>query len=478
MTRISATVLMGFILATTCASNANTGEIALAAGHDVVLTNQPNLFLDDYVIGSTINLKRVMRVADRYENNPILAIDRPWEAAGITHPCVLYDPEAKLFRMYYTAYATRTGKSNAGGLACYAESTDGFTWRKPPLDIHPYGESATSNILFGPGLEVLFFHVTMTPHDTDRMFKAVFIRRNPLDKRGVGGLFTTISTDGIRWRKPRRISTTKCDTMPSVVWYPPINRYLVYTRAQAAHPQISGHMRITGILESSDFENWTAKQAINLLTEADGWPRSQVHDIQAHVYGDVLLGLVGMLHLPKGAKTGSNKGARWDVELATSRDGWRWRRIGQRGFFGRSLAVRDDIFYLYHDDKAGTLAADRLVALQLVDRRREGILDTRPVRLSGSELLINGDISAGDLQVELLDEEGPRVQYQSKPLPGFERRCSRLIRHDPLRWRVNWKADGRWRSIADASPHQPFVLRFILKRGSLFAFQILDESRN
>jgi len=472
--RTSATVLLAGVLVATCASAAGAGLASRATRHEVVLTHQPQLFLDDDVIGSTVNLKRAMRVAVRYEHNPVLPVDRPWEAAGVTHPCVLYDSEAKLFRMYYTAYATRAGASGAGALACYAESTDGFTWRKPELDIQPFGDSATSNILFGSEPEVLFLHVTMTPHDPDRMFKAVFTRRNPPGQRGVGGLFTTFCTDGIHWTKPRCISRTKCDTMPSVVWYPPVGRYLIYTRAQAAHPQIPGHMRMTGILESTDFERWTAKQAVNLLTEADGWPRAQVHDIQAHVYGDVLLGLVGMLHLPQGAKTGSNKGARWDVELATSRDGWRWQRIGHGGFFGRSLAVRGDTFYLYHDDKAGTLAADRLVALQLVDGRRQGILDTRPVRFAGRELLVNGDVEAGDLKVELIDEKGPHVQFQSKPLRGFERDRSRLIRHDKLRWRVRWKADGKPRSLADASPHQPFVLRFILNRGSLFAFQVLE----
>ena len=475
--KTSATVLMALILTALCAPADETRAAKPAAltRHDVVLTAHTQTFLDDHVVGSTVNLKRVMQHAVRYKNNPVLPIDRPWEEYRITHPCVLYDAQAKKFRMYYTAYPTRAAASDAGGLTCYAESDDGLAWRKPELDLHPYGDSKTSNILLGRGGEAGFMHVTRTPHDPKRLFKAVFKRRSDPAGRFKGGLFVASSVDGIHWTAPRVISTTKCDTMPSIVWYPPLGRYFVYTRAQAAHPKIPGHhMRITGILESTDFRRWTEKRGVNLLTEDDGWPYSQVHDIQAHVYGDVILGLVGMLHLRPGVKSGSNKGyLRWDVELATSRDGWRWQRVAQDGFFGRSLAVKGDTFYLYHDDKAGTLAADRLVAMQLVDPRREGILDTPPVRFEGRELLVNADVKAGDLQVELIDEKGPHVQYQSKPLRGFEKDRSRLIRHDKLRWRIRWESNGRLRSLAAAPARQPFVLRFVLKRGNLFAFRVV-----
>ena len=468
---------MALISAAMCAATdeARAAKPVPLARHGVVVTGHTQTFLDDHLVGSTINLKRVMRRAVRYKHNPVLPIDRPWEKARVTHPCVLYDPEAGKFRMYYTAYPTRAAASDAGGLTCYAESDDGFAWRKPALDLHPYGDSKTSNILLGLSGEAGFMHVTKTPHDPARMFKAVFKRRGGPDGRFKGGLFVTSSVDGIRWTPPRVISRTKCDTMPSIVWYPPMGRYFVYTRAQAAHPKIPGHhMRMTGVLESTDFDTWTEKRAVNLLTENNGWPYSQVHDIQAHVYGDVLLGLVGMLHLRPGVKSGSNKGyLRWDVELATSRDGWRWQRVAQDGFFGRSLAIKGNTFYLYHDDLAGTLAADRLVAMQLVDRAREGVLDTRPLRFAGKDLIVNADIKAGDLQVEVIDEQSPHVQFQSKPLRGFEKANSRLIRHDKLRWRVTWKTGGRTRSLANLPRRRPVVLRFILKRGSLYAFRIL-----
>ena len=83
-------------------------------------------------------------------------------------------------------------------------------------------------------------------------------------------------------------------------------------------------------------------------------------------------------------------------------------------------------------------------------------------------------ITARDIQVELIDEQGPVVQHQSKPLEGFERDRSRLIRRDGLRHHVVWQHDGGDKTLADAAAVQPLVIRFILKGGKLFAFRIAD----
>ena len=442
---------------------------AAATDHPFVMTlsRHPQLFLDDHLIGATINLKREAMQPETPSRNLHIEPEYPWEARRISYPVVLLDPDGSKWRMYYTAFADPTVRRDA--VMCYAESDDGVHWRKPMLDIYPFGDSPVSNIVLGwDDEEPQFTHVIRMSDTSGKPFKALC--------HGRTGLVVTQSTDGVHWDPHRLISDTKCDTIPSVVWHAPSQTYFAYTRAQAWHPEPPSYFRMTGVLQSANFINWTPKFAINLMTEEAGWPVTQIHDLQAYAYGDVLLASVTTITLdpPMGHIDKANR--RWSTQMATSRDGWHWRPVLDRQklpFWTRSLVVRDDVMYLYGAEfDLWMLPADRFVAMVQQDPESVGILDTPPVRFDGSDLIVNADCDPAQLQVELIDEKGPVVQYQSKPVPGFERGRSRLVRHDPLRYRVVWEAEGRTRRIADAADHQPFVLRFILKRGKLFAFQL------
>ena len=120
-----------------------------------------------------------------------------------------------------------------------------------------------------------------------------------------------------------------------------------------------------------------------------------------------------------------------------------------------------------------TLPADRFLALEPQNPARPGVLDTPPVRFEGRDLLVNAEVEPGDLQVELMDEQGPVVQFQTVPLVGFEREHSKLVRHDDMRYRVVWRSEGSDRTLADALPGRPLIIRFTVHRGRVFAFQIV-----
>src|SRR5207245_11627176 len=90
------------------------------------------LFVDDFLIESS-SLKRTHHRTKYHPATPVLKPDKPWEMTG-RDPCAMvfsdgvwYDPQDKLFKMWYMGGIVRT--------TCYATSKDGIHWEKPALDV-------------------------------------------------------------------------------------------------------------------------------------------------------------------------------------------------------------------------------------------------------------------------------------------------------------------------------------------------------
>ncbi|SPE58689.1 conserved exported hypothetical protein [Verrucomicrobia bacterium] len=64
-------------------------------------------------------------VWERRSDKPVLAADQPWEKEAVMCPHVLWDPAAKLFRMWYSG-----GEQYEPDAIGYASSPDGLTWTK------------------------------------------------------------------------------------------------------------------------------------------------------------------------------------------------------------------------------------------------------------------------------------------------------------------------------------------------------------
>ena len=61
----------------------------------------------------------------RFGNEPVLVSEQPWEGMSVMNPCVLWDEEQRIFRMWYSA-----GETYEPNVICYAVSSDGANWRK------------------------------------------------------------------------------------------------------------------------------------------------------------------------------------------------------------------------------------------------------------------------------------------------------------------------------------------------------------
>ena len=61
----------------------------------------------------------------RMQQKPILVPSEPYEKGSVTNPCVLWDKDEKIFKMWYAA-----GEQFEPDVLCYAESKDGINWER------------------------------------------------------------------------------------------------------------------------------------------------------------------------------------------------------------------------------------------------------------------------------------------------------------------------------------------------------------
>lgn len=474
----------------------------------------PQLFLDDFLIARTQCLKRQLETPVRHPRNPLIVQDRPWEARMLSvYGTVLVDSRGDRFRCWYLASPSDAGipdtpeaPGTAEYIQCYAESDDGVSWRKPNVTGRAYGPYRAHNIVLA---RAHGFCVLQTPEDPDA----------GRHYRGLGGNVLGFSPDGIHWsiNTPAAASWAaavgKNDTSSCVVRWQ--GQYLAYVRYQEPERTVQdsatgiawqGVMRGVGLSSSSDFNHWTAKESVFKADLRDGYPWAQPYGLCVTPYGDVLIGLVPMLHLAPGPN--NNARGTMDVQMVVSRDGRHWQRVADRASFlddaqnasqavrqrpwdahifpSTTMFVRDDTVYVYYTGtnllhgegrstpglKArygiglATLPADRFVALRPDPTGSEGLLQTRPFQTRSSRLLVNAQVDPADLEVELCDAAG-------NVLPGLGRHLSRLAARDRLRYEVQWESSVATRSLGDALKSQAAIcLRFYLRRGALYGFEV------
>jgi len=447
----------------------------------VTVSHYPQLFLDDKLISRTENLKREIQQPVKHPANPLVVQDSPWEKRLIEiYGTVLYEPERDLFRMWYLAGEDPDAVPEY--YMCYAESSDGIRWRKPTIGNVDNPKYPEHNIVIpgGHGMCVL-----RTPEDPDPN------RRY----RGLGGKEIAFSPDGLVWTMQPFESAGKNDTSSCVVRWK--GEYLAYVRNQAPDPNWPGVMRAVALCASKDFEHWTPKETVFIPDKEDGYPWTQVYGMAVTSFGDRLIGFPWFLYLDE--KEGNNNLGDMNVQLAVSRDGRNWTRVADRGVFlaptegtwdrggvfpGTTFFVKDDLIYIYytgvdgrHGEKGrkpaiglATLPADRFVGLTQEEPSSPGILETPLLDFAGRDLVVNAEIEGRDIEIELLDSEG-------RVLGGFNRANSRLVPVDGLRYRVVWQLPEGEKDMGAVSDEQPVAVRFLLRKGSLFSFQVVDPER-
>ena len=444
---------------------------------EIILSNHPQLFLDDYIVARMENLRQEIHKPAKHPCNPLIVQDKPWEKRVIEiYGTVLYEPETEKFRCWYLASSDPNAKPEY--YICYAESKDGVNWTKPMVGQGEF-ESFTQHNIVIPGGHGICVVKSSDESSPGKRYKAA------------GGNTIAFSLDGITWTMQKWDAVGKNDTGTSAVWWK--NEYLAFVRNQGVWT--NGIMREVGISVSSNFSEWTKKKTVFKTDTEDGYPWTQPYGLSVTPYGDQLIGILWLIRLDR--VNDNNSLGDIEMQLVVSRDGRKWHRVADRAPFleptpgswdqgrvwpGTTMFVKDNIVYIYYSGTTtrhgsgnwgrpsiglATLPEDRFVALRPKKTTHAGILETHLLRFSGKQLLVNTDIDEYGLKVELLDSKGGVI-------PGFDRTHCKLIVHDKLRYRVVWNNESGRKSLLNAPQDTPVAIRFILNNGALYAFSVVD----
>lgn len=170
----------------------------------------------------------------RMSDQPVLFSERPYEGASVMNPCVLWDQESRLWRMWYA-----TGETYEPNVIGYATSSDGINWNK-----------LASNPIFTPNSHL--------PYERERVggchvfqhenwYYMFYIGYEDID---TARICAARSPDGItRWQRhpanplisptPDSWDADAC-YKPHVLWQPKQKRWLLWYNGRHGAPEYIG----------------------------------------------------------------------------------------------------------------------------------------------------------------------------------------------------------------------------------------------
>ncbi len=320
--------------------------------HFEIIGNQTQYFLDDSIIEWVKNIKRTHHVAEKYNGNPVIRRDQPWEAwLHFNTTVTLLRDENGRFRCWYTDV---TNLSFEGGGAdalykpklSYAESTDGIHWEKPNLGMVKIDGRDTNRIDWeaAPGQPVALT-VIRDPIDPDpkRRYKMAYLpeaynvnvpKKSVMAHSHSLGLCIAYSSDGFQWEHEERnpvldIWGSDVLTMTYDMEY---ERYVIYGRchymAESGNP--SSDQWFTPYYPAQP-NGWVSKRAIYRIESTDliDWSEPKrvltpgtLHNLDDQFYslayfrlGRYHCALMPVFHAVDNTK---------DTELVYSHDGIEW----------------------------------------------------------------------------------------------------------------------------------------------------------
>lgn len=467
------------------------------------------VFLDGFFMAASEGVRLTLHTPYR-DGRVLIAPDRAWEEKIGVYSSVLKE-DGKV-RVWYDA---RRGPKDREVRVAYAESEDGLHFRKPELGLHEVDGSTANNIVL-PESRIAGAAVWKDPHAAPAHRYKTQTKVYPS-----GRLAMHSSPDGIHWQSYGLLKLGDIDTQNIVFWDDPTQRYVLYTRewielkrpAEPGFPDWGDAYRYRAVrrLESDDLKHWDRQQIVLTPDEIDQAARTMpTPRPPVDFYGAAVIPYADRAYLMfvqaywqwwdwEAAGLGP---ATFDVQLAVSRDGQQFQRIGDRRPFmslgpeGRfdsryvwampnPIQMDDElwIYYVGHNvahppgGAVDPTADQALFGIGRAVLRLDGFVSveggyaggwfiTPPLLFEGNRLELNADAAGGgSVAVEVLDIEG-------RSLAGFTREAAVPLVRNSVRQRVVWANEPDLGALAG----RPVRLRFYLQNAHLYAFQFLHET--
>ncbi len=324
------------------------------------------LFLDDHVVESVVDVRRQLHRPTRYGGNPVLRADMPWEQGGngvyLYGGTVMFDEEDGVFKMWYRTASVDVDVSGGKPAevpgaykACYAVSDDGLRWERQPLGLVEHGGSTDNNML--PPAQGTRAHIRRpnlikdyADPDPQRRYKIAYM--DNFDGRW--GLAKGYSADGIHWTmnvgEPSFFARPVAPNGILFGWDPRMRRFVHYHRkSDSVRADVDGRITrsrsATVRSTSEDFSGWGDTREVISKSEADppGWSPAHGVDLAAVLYTeDLYVGFVDSCSTHwvedvPGEVWEAHRGefADYRTELLVSRDGDEWTRVAPHWEFMR-----------------------------------------------------------------------------------------------------------------------------------------------
>ena len=476
---------------------------SLGQSSAIVLQNQRELFIDDYLIAKLEKVET--RLATPISGGTALKFDEPWEGRfSGAYVSVVNDGEK--FRMYYRGVGE--GQGALGQVTCYAESTDGIRWIKPKLKLFKVKGTYDNNVVMLGNVQqsthnfsVLYDNNPGVP--ASEKFKAVGgVASSP--KRKLRGLYRYVSADGIHWQ-PYKDSTPLfrdgygMDSHNVLTWLPSEKCYAIYLRTwtgdKPGDTVLLKGVRTIARSVSKDFIHWSEPQVMK-FGEA---PMENLYTNATHPYFRASQILIAMpfrfspqsrVLTDEEMKANDIDSSMWrgvsDAVIMSSRGGTTYERrflesFVRPGLDSRNWAARSTIpahGVIPTGSKEMSFFVTRAYGTKdcYLERMRlrldgfaslhagysEGYALTKQVVLRGNRFFVNYSTSSvGYIKVILLDLNG-------KELPGFGETNAPLIRGDKIDAEVKWESGKTLKDVGK----DPVHIKFILKDADVYSFAI------
>jgi hypothetical protein len=348
----------------------------------------------------------------------------------------------------------------------YATSQDGVNWLKPSLGRLPFQDSTGNNIVHRIHSPSILLD-TREP-DPAKRYKMLGAKS--------GNYHAAHSADGLRWSWYPKNPVLKYSDTITLTQDPVSGEYLAFHKRPAAVRGIG--RRVVWLSRSRDFQEWSEPELVFAPDEEDdlwaGGPdqRTEVYNMAVYPHAAGFIGLPTMFRVTAARRPRSEitpnqspDDGPIDVQLATSADGRTWQRTEPRipviprgapgtydggailGVSSTCVHVGDKtwVYYTGLTTTHGGPMPPKRISVGRAEWRRHGFVsldatgrghvETKPLRLDGSALIVNADAAGGELLVALLEADG-------RPIPGFTIEDNHPLRSDATRWTARWKSEA------------------------------------